>query len=260
MTVERNFKRFFESISSELQATQNRIRDLIGSAHWGTEGSYKEIILREIIKRHLPEVFHVGTGFASGTASTSHQTDILITDKKHPTYFKQHDLRVVPCEAVCCTVEVKTRVNGRSEFEKICEKACDDIEAIRRENLLNRPKTGIFVFNYSGEIDDETILHTIGNSTRGDENRVINYVCFGDKKFIRFWERGNSVNSPVNGSVWHMYEIENLAPAYLITNIIVDLAWSETFTYAEQWFPLEAGKERNRTLYLGWDANEAKEF
>ena len=39
---------FQKSINRELQVVKNRVRNLIGNANWGDEGSYKEAIFRII--------------------------------------------------------------------------------------------------------------------------------------------------------------------------------------------------------------------
>ena len=47
-----NAKEFQESITEELNVVKNRVRNLIGSHHWGEEGRYKEAILKCAIHRH----------------------------------------------------------------------------------------------------------------------------------------------------------------------------------------------------------------
>ena len=56
-------EKFQKSITDELKVVQDRVRHLIGSAHWGEEGRYKEAALRGVIKRFLPTNISLGTGF-----------------------------------------------------------------------------------------------------------------------------------------------------------------------------------------------------
>ena len=56
-------EKFQKSITKELDTIKNRVRNLIGSSHWGEEGRYKEAILRNVIKRFLPSNLSIGTGF-----------------------------------------------------------------------------------------------------------------------------------------------------------------------------------------------------
>ena len=73
-----NHKHFQESITNELDAVRNRVRDLIGDAHWGEEGRYKEEILKKTLRKFLPNNVSVGTGFVTTVADISKQLDIII--------------------------------------------------------------------------------------------------------------------------------------------------------------------------------------
>jgi len=57
---------------------KNRIRNLIGSNHWGEDGRYKEIILMNFLKRFLPNNIEVGTGFIKEGDNISTQIDIIV--------------------------------------------------------------------------------------------------------------------------------------------------------------------------------------
>jgi len=54
---------FHKSIGKELKAVQNRVRNLIKDANWLEEGRYKEVVLRNVIRRFLPKNLDIGTGF-----------------------------------------------------------------------------------------------------------------------------------------------------------------------------------------------------
>ena len=56
-------KEFQKSITEELDTIKNRVKNLIGDQHWEEEGRYKEAILRNVIKRFLPNNLSIGTGF-----------------------------------------------------------------------------------------------------------------------------------------------------------------------------------------------------
>jgi len=111
MAIEQNFLTYQKSIGEALKIEQNRIRDLIGSSHWLTDGEHKESILRKVLKNFLPEIYRVGTGFVcypnieEGGANSS-QIDILITSKDFPTLYKSGELHFVTPECVNAIVEV----------------------------------------------------------------------------------------------------------------------------------------------------------
>jgi hypothetical protein len=103
---------YHESISLEMQSTQNRIRNLIGSDHWLTDGEHKEAVLRKALRTHLPEIFHVGRGFICYREKSSGQLDILIIDKTSPTLFKDGELILTTPDTVSAIIEVKTRLQS----------------------------------------------------------------------------------------------------------------------------------------------------
>jgi hypothetical protein len=63
MAIEQNFLEFRESIGDTLTIEKDRVRKLIGSKHWPTDGEHKESILRKVIRSFVPEIFHIGHGF-----------------------------------------------------------------------------------------------------------------------------------------------------------------------------------------------------
>ncbi|MCW4043504.1 MAG: hypothetical protein NWE90_07260 [Candidatus Bathyarchaeota archaeon] len=46
-----NPEKFQKSITEELEVVKDRVRNLIGSAHWGEEGKYKEAVLTNVMRR-----------------------------------------------------------------------------------------------------------------------------------------------------------------------------------------------------------------
>lgn len=74
---------YFESLAAELHSQESRVRDLIGSTHWLTDGHHKEALLRGLIARHVPSSVIVTQGFVvpeNGEAMSSREQDILLLD------------------------------------------------------------------------------------------------------------------------------------------------------------------------------------
>lgn len=93
---------YHKSISQELNLVKDRVRNIIGSSHWQSDGEHKEAVLRRILRTHLPESLHVARGFVyfprefqydNEWRNVSPQLDILIRDRSKPTLFKDEDLR-----------------------------------------------------------------------------------------------------------------------------------------------------------------------
>jgi GrpB-like predicted nucleotidyltransferase (UPF0157 family) len=109
MPRQRDFLEYHKSISMELQATKNHVRNLIGDRHWQTDGEHKEAVLRKVLRGHIAETSHVGTGFVCGPDATSHQIDILVSSRDKPILFEDGELRFVTPDMAIGIVEVKLR-------------------------------------------------------------------------------------------------------------------------------------------------------
>ena len=57
--VDQDIKKFYESVTAELMSVKDRVRNLIGNAHWLSDGRYKEAILKTIIGRFLPSGYSI---------------------------------------------------------------------------------------------------------------------------------------------------------------------------------------------------------
>jgi hypothetical protein len=259
MTVHRDFKNYHISIGDELRSTKDRIRNLIGAAHWQTDGEHKEAVLRKILRMHLPETLQVGKGFVCGPDRTSSQADILITNRSKPTLFKDGELVLVTPDAVDAIIEVKTSLDG-SAIEDVIAKLADDVKMIRSEGN-ERCQAGLFVYEKrTGNDIQKRVLAYLQLASSCDVERAVNWVSFGPDLFFRFWEKGRDVYSTCPGPVWHSYELNNLAHAYFISNIVWDVSRGNSLTMQFAWFPIEGGKELYRKWYVPLLGDGPKEF
>jgi len=249
MPIQRDFLEYHKSIAMELQATKNRVQYLIGSNHWPTDGQHKEAVLRKVLGGHIAETFHVGTGFVCGQNETSHQIDILISSRDKPILFEDGELRIITPDMAVAIIEVKTRIQGRGELKDFLEKLAHDANMIRTSGN-QQCIAGLFIYeSYDGGL--ERILSIVQNVTNGDENRVINYIAAGPDIFVRYWPEGDEVNSNAQGSVWHGYDLRDLAHAYFINNIVWDTCPHLNPNMQPFWFPIVGGKENCREWYVG---------
>lgn len=108
-------KRFLGSITDELNANSNRIDYLI--SHSQTKGNFREFLLRNILKKYIPQKFTVATGFIENCAR---QCDIIIYDSQnYSPFFKEDELVVVPEKSVRAVIEVKTTLQTNSLTESL---------------------------------------------------------------------------------------------------------------------------------------------
>lgn len=235
-----NLEEFHKSIAKELKAIQNRVRNLIGNAHWNEEGRYKEAVLRSIIKRFLPKNISLGTGFIlkkeGNEVKISNQIDIIIYDNTYPVLFAEGDFIITTPENVKGIVEVKTRLES-SKVKDAFSKATYNGKLVNTE-IFN----GIFVYNKGRIINENDINENLKNALR-ESKGVVNHICLGEDIFIKFWRNWNVKNNCLNG-YYSIYKINRLSFSYFISNLVEYVSGGKM--KERYWFlyPIEKGKEK----------------
>jgi len=258
MPRQRDFQAYHKSIADELRATKDRIRNLIGDQHWQADGEHKEAVLRKVLRNHIAESMHVGTGFVCGSDTTSHQIDILISSRDKPTLFRDGELLLVTPDAVAGIIEVKTGMP--TDLNDVLMKLSDDVELIRAEDN-RRCRAGLFIYEPCRQKNiHERILRILQEVSHGHEKRVVNWLAVGPSLFVRYWHDGNDVDSPAHGPVWHSYSLTNLAHAYFLSNVVWDTCPNIDHAMQYAWFPVEGGKERYREWYVELGNNQPQRF
>ncbi|MGD1048593.1 MAG: DUF6602 domain-containing protein [Candidatus Krumholzibacteriaceae bacterium] len=254
---------FHKSISGELQVLKDRVRNLIGSAHWPSDGAHKEAIIKNLLRTYLPADRTVGSGFIcypggqEGPTVASKQNDILIIDNELPVLFRSGEFLIVTPNAVRAIVEVKTQIN-RSEFKKVVKNL-----SIEKRRLFSsggpNAITGLFVYENT-DIPDSELLKILKEQSHGDKYQSVDIIAIGPSRFFRLWQTGTIADSPVSEAVWHSYNLEELAPAYFIHNITLRLSKADEHRMEKLWFPIDGGKEKFRQWYCAVIKGGPKQF
>ncbi len=143
---------YHKSITRELISTNNRVRDLI--THWPEDGRYKEVILKNIIKRVLPKNLSIYSGFVikqtenRGKHVQSRQIDLIIYENSYPILFVEGDFAIVTPEGVKGIIEIKANL-ANQQLDNIFSTCNENAEFIfnGKENRQNPLFNGIFSFN-----------------------------------------------------------------------------------------------------------------
>ncbi len=237
-----NLQHFQQSITQELDVIKNRVRSLIGDAHWGEEGRYKEVILQKVIKRFLPNNLSVGTGFViDETKSISKQLDIIIYDNTLPLFFFEDNFIITPPDNVRGIIEVKSNIGSASRLGCIIEELDNSLRSIFTDNQLKKLFVGIFSFSLSFNIDSlRDVL---------SKNSSINYISLGNNYFIKKWlvkdrKQLNIIDRESNTSdFYNVYEINNLSHSYFISNLVTQTCNVKAKKHSWFYFPIEGTKE-----------------
>jgi hypothetical protein len=136
-----SMREFVASFGDELSALSRRVASII--RHKPSVGSYREILLQELLRKHLPARYHVATGFILGCPR---QLDVLIYDQQDfAPVFRQGDMVVVQIESVRAVIEVKTQLNKASLCESL--RLLSDVPAAHLFGSAPPMFKGIFAFN-----------------------------------------------------------------------------------------------------------------
>lgn len=228
-----------KSISHELISIKDRVRYIIGGQHWGEEGRYKEVILMDVLRKHLPKTVSVGTGFIMGENALSSQIDIIIYRNDFPLLFQQADFVIVPPEAVLGIIEVKSSADNTTKINEAIDKLSRNADLVS-DNVF----TGIFA--YDGPLNICNSLRDTLSQSRGK----VKYLCLGSKLYLMYWYKPlNDLRTPI--SHYRIYQMEDLAFGYFIANLVHDVYHFTTgnaipSSLTRMLYPIREGKEAYR--------------
>lgn len=242
--IQSDIDELYESIGKEMHAKKNRVRNIIGDSHWGEEGKYKEIILKNIIQRYLPHDLSIGTGFiatkTNESISTSSQIDLIVYQNSYPPLFREEDFVILHPEPICAIIEVKTNIrNSKTDLEKILKKASGNAIEVLRNKKQSYSPTHFFngIFSYDTEMDHEAVLDTYKNHW----DAILNDSEIDASRSIKV--RGTVNNMCLNQdmhlkTIYHgfgAFKNKQQAPAYFISKLFEHLKFNEIYGY-DDWF------------------------
>ncbi|MGP4063463.1 DUF6602 domain-containing protein [Oceanobacillus sp. M65] len=250
-----NFEEFQKSISKELYTIKDRVKNLIGDAHWGEEGRYKESVLKNVVSRFLPSNLSIGSGFIitkdykNGRTIRSSQIDIIVYDNTYPLLFKEGDFIITSPENVRAIVEVKTAIRS-GDISEIITKATQNAK-IAPFSTFN----GIFAYEKRG-LNLRTNLNQNLRNALISSNGVVNHICLGENIFIKFWGVGEKQEDKLD-RIYSFYEIDDLAFSYFISNMIESVVPDKVFD--KSWFLYPIRNQFGKEFYIVRDLKLSNE-
>jgi hypothetical protein len=239
-----NRESHLRSLTEEIHALKNRVRDIIGPAHWQSDGEWKESVLRTALRRHVPRTVCVGRAFVVGKNELTRQIDILLYRSDCPILYQDADFVLLTPDAVLATIEVKTRQTNAQLIETI-ENAVSNTKVIVDGVSIRSPFTGVFV--YEGlKINTDQILKRLDALAEDWNDPTVNALCVGKSLFMRFWEDAPSPPGKQVRNVWRTYYMENMAPAYFAYSVVDSVVQSGYSGTRCIWFP-GVGKDKFMT-------------
>lgn len=243
-----SIKDYHKSINDELVILKNRVRNLV--KHHGEDGRYKEAVLKNIIRKFLPQHYLIGTGFIvkSNNIMEDHkvtkQIDLIIYDSAKPVLFSEGDFVILTPESVLGIIEVKTNLendNIVNVLKTMNETGFFIYEHLTDIKIGRKIFNGIFSFEGYNDFNIKTLKQKIKEGYKNLEevntisdiefkNFLVNHISLNDKYFIKTWPEDQKVNISI-------YNIPKLSFSYFISNLIFTVIEPDTEIRSEIWFP-----------------------
>ena len=196
---------FFLSTNKELLSTVNRLDKLIGNKHWLTVGTYKESLLKNQLRKVIPNRYSINSGFIvaanlENKIINSTQLDILIWDSYYysPLY-RDDDFVIIPPESCKIVIEVKGMLTKKELRNTIHN--FDRLIHFREVQNLQQFNIAKFIFAY--ELKDFTYPIGFFNSLSNIYNNC-EYLSLEDR--LDLIEKGY----PSMFSPWPLYILNGI--------------------------------------------------
>lgn len=237
------FYAYHQSIRDELDSMKSRLRQLV--EHWPTDGASKETILRNVLRRHLPESLGIGRGFIVNEDEASSEIDILVVDRNKPCLLKEDELVIVTPDAVKAMIEVKTGLATATQIKKAVDRIGRNKRICVEFPGYCRPWAGLFV--YEGLYRrSEDLLRIVCQS-----QRAIDCVVYGPDTVVSVLRdgEGNKCSDDNENPIWVAHEMRKLAHAYFLGAILEAANVLPLDCGRRVWFPEEASRPMRSMLF-----------
>jgi hypothetical protein len=231
---------YYASLSAEMMAVKDRIRQLIGPVHWPTDGEHKETILRQAIRRIAPRNMVVGKGFIVSPEYTSSQIDVLVYDDRYPVHYQDGDLFMIPPAACRAVIEVKSALHNMAQFRETAQKQVAILQGLRQAGVTRDVFSGLLYYENNVRSSGGRIGRCLAELAGGDPRLALNHVALGTDTLFKFWE-AHPRRGVEQYNHWHEYNMPDRSFGYFLYNLVID----PTIVPPDAVYFPPRGKERN---------------
>jgi hypothetical protein len=234
MSVQPSRSRYLASLADEVLSSADRVRNLIGSKHWPTDGYHKEAILLAVLGRHLPAGTHASRGFVVSAFESdccSKEQDILILDT-----FTEGPLFDQGNVVIACEHQVLGSISVKSQLTK--ETLEDTVQGLRSINAVPSASMttdsrwyGMYFFNESETVERNRaivaaylndVFGTATNPSTAARLHGFDCLCCGRdilaKARYTTEQDGTRTVKPI------AYDCNGLAPAIFVADLLDHIA------------------------------------
>ncbi len=190
----KEFRNVVISYSDSLKVVRNNIQRLLGKSQNYWSGIYRESLVKEVLRKLLPDGVSIDTGFIYGYGNhdqNSNQLDIIIWNSgRHSPVYRTKDFVVVSAESVITVISVKSNINDNEIIHGL-ENLCsiipldlfyrDNFSKYFKESEECKPISKYLLFLDEDDIDDDKKIE-FGKTISDFYTNLIN----GNQKYKNF--------------------------------------------------------------------------
>lgn len=213
-----------ESLAKKMAIDYNDVTEKI--EHMGLRGGAREDVLKEVIRKLVPEKYRVGNGIIVDAYGTqSRQQDLFIFDAfNSPIFMKTESSSVIPVESVYATVEVKSTLSKQTLQQSINN--LRSVKTLKHNELKNTTivssrhnKILGTIFAYSSDSSLETIAHNVNDLCSSiPKSEQPSFICVFDKGLIVNVLKTNVAQveiAPSDRTMWALIKNDQVTNIYL---------------------------------------------
>jgi len=224
----------YRSVTQEMAALKDRVRNFIEGAHWLTDGEWKESVLRSCLARHLPETVRIGRGFVLTDSGPTTQCDVLLYRSDCPIVFRDGDLVFLTPDAVLAIIEVKSTLKAKT-LKDVLEKF-----AAIGKLMGDTPEPVQFgLFAYDSDLQTATVESALHDLCDHD-TKIIDLICSGPSMLVKWWKRKPDSSDKQYYQKWHIYDLPDAAPGYFISGVLHHVSRDSLSQNSHAWLPGES--------------------
>ena len=233
---------YHKNTTRELLALTDKVRHLV--QHWGEDGRYKEAVLKNILRRFLPERYLIGTGFVvkqtenRGDHIASRQIDLIIYDNSSPILFREGDFVILTADGIRGIIEVKANIQNQG-LTNVIKQANENGNFIFSGKADETQTFFNGVFSYDGYLGNFNHQSFADSYIQADEDFKelpnfsrfkVNHVSLNKNFFLKYW--ANDEKNPHS-----LYNITDLSFPFFISNLTDTLEGKHLERNNFIWFP-----------------------
>lgn len=196
MDRESNKRLYVELLRDNFEKILSELALVYRLTHNGEKGKEAEEILKNFLKKYLPQKYQVTTGFVHTDMGISNQSDILLYDaNNYPPLYSGYANQIIHMSSLRAVIECTMKLNKRKIEED--NKKINNLKALYKKNVIiqdsmsREPLAILFAYKSEGNILD--------NLNKLKEKNFDIVFCADGQLYILIADTNEYTNNVVDG-------------------------------------------------------------